>query len=396
MRQAVLLSLLAVGLFPAAASSPATEAGQVRYVKITSPAFDRFTDAPTAGQARLMRERFWRIVGYAPYFDARTAWHPGALVYKDLYAIHVGSRRAARHPRWLLRGPSGRRLYIPWACNGRRCPQYAADITNPAFRRAWIADARRRLARGYRGLYIDDVNLHYAVSNGHGTHVDAVDRRTGAPLTATRWRREMAGFLEQIRRALPRAEIHHNAAWFAGRENGVAAGQDPYVRAEIVAADTVNLERGIVDPGLSGGTGPWSLAALLDYVDVVHGLHRSVTMDSYATTRAQQAYQLAGSLLVSNGADALSDAVSTPRRWWAGYQVRLGAAAGPRRRDSSGLWRRDFARGFVLLNEPDAPPRAVPVPAGMCTPNGTPVRSVHLRSVTGAVLVRCLAVGRGR
>ena len=45
-------------------------------------------------------------------------------------------------------------------------------------------------------------------------------------------------------------------------------------------------------------------------------------MDSYATSRAQQAYQLAGSLLVSNGADALSDAVSTPRRWWAGYQVR--------------------------------------------------------------------------
>ena len=68
MRQAVLLSLLAIGLFPAAASAPATEAGQVRYVKITSPAFDRFTDAPTAGQARLMRERFWRIVGYAPYF----------------------------------------------------------------------------------------------------------------------------------------------------------------------------------------------------------------------------------------------------------------------------------------------------------------------------------------
>ena len=131
MRQAILLSLLAFGLFPAAASAPATEAGQVRYVKITSPAFDRFTDAPTAGQARLMRQRFWRIVGYAPYFDARTAWHPGALVYKDLYAIHVGSRRAARHPRWLLRDRSGRRLYIPWACNGRRCPQYAADITEP-------------------------------------------------------------------------------------------------------------------------------------------------------------------------------------------------------------------------------------------------------------------------
>jgi hypothetical protein len=38
----------------------------------------------------------------------------------------------------------------------------------------------------------------------------------------------------------------------------------------------------------------------------------------------------------------------------------------------------------------------VPAPAGMCTPNGTRVRSVRLRSATGAVLVRCRAVGRGR
>ena len=115
-----------------------------------------------------------------------------------------------------------------------------------------------------------------------------------------------------------------------------------------------------------------------------------------AASRTQQAYQLAGSLLVSNGADALSDAVSTPRRWWAGYGVRLGAAAGPRRRDSTGLWRRDFASGLALLNEPAAPPRTLPVPAGMCTPDRAPVRSVRLRPVTGAVLVGCLAVGRGR
>jgi hypothetical protein len=389
MRRAVLLSLLFVGLFPVPASAPGANAGHVRYVKFTSPAFDRFTDAPTAGQTRLMRERFWRMVGFTPYFDARTAWHPGVLVYKDLYAIHVGSRKAAKHPGWLLRDEAGRPLYIPWHCNGRRCPQYAADVTSPAFRRAWITTARRILDRGYRGLYIDDVNLHFAVSDGTGAHVDPVDRRTGAPMTATAWRQAMAGFLTQIRRALPDAEIHHNAVWFAGRENGAAAGQDPDVQAQIRAADVVNLERGIVDSALTGGTGRWSLAALFDYVDVVHRLHRSVTMDSYATSRAKQSYQLAGSLLVSNGADALSDAVSSPQRWWAGYQVRLGAATGPRRRDSSGLWRRDFARGVVLLDEPDAPARTVPVPAGMCTADGAPARSVRLRPANGAVLVRC-------
>jgi hypothetical protein len=389
MRRYVVLGLLAVVLCTLAAPRSGADAGHVRYVKMTSGAFDRFTDAPTAREARMMRSRFWRIVGFTPYFDARTAWHPGALVYKDLYAIRVGSRRAARHPDWLLRDRSGRRLYIPWGCNGRRCPQYAADFTRPAFRRAWITGARRLLAHGYRGVYIDDVNLQYAVTDGTGAHVDAVDRRTGAAMTATAWRQQMAGFLEQIRRALPGAEIHHNAVWFAGREDGAAAGEDPSVQAEIRAADTVNLERGIVDAGLTGGTGPWSLAALLDYVDVVHRLHRRVTMASAATSRAEQRYQLAGSLLVSNGADALSDAVSSPRRWWAGYDVRLGAAAGPRRRDDGGLWRRDFARGVVLLDEPDAPPRTVPVDPGLCTPDGAPVRSVRLRAAGAAVLVHC-------
>jgi hypothetical protein len=387
MRRAVVLSLLLIGLSAVPASAPGAGAGHVRYVKMTSTASDRFTDAPTAGLARLMRERFWRIVGFTPYFDARTAWHPGALVYKNLYGIRA--RKAARHPDWLLRDRSGRRLYIPWGCSRGRCAQYAADVANPAFRRAWIKDARRVLARGYRGLYIDDVNLHFAVSDGAGAHVDPVNRRTGAPMTATAWRKHMAAFLTQIRRAMPGAEIHHNAVWFAGREGGVAAGEDPYVRAQIRAADTVNLERGIVDSGLTGGAGRWSLAALFDYVDVVHRLHRSVTMDSRAASRANQRYQLAGSLLVSNGTDSLSDGVSSPRRWWAGYQVRLGAAAGPRRRDDGGLWRRDFASGLVLLLEPGAPPRTVPIPAGICTPGGAPVGSVHLRAATGAVLVRC-------
>jgi putative glycosyl hydrolase-like family 15 (GHL15) protein len=396
MLRSVLLSLLAVGLSGVPAPASGAEAGHLRYVKFTSPAFDRVTDAPTARQTRLMRERFWRIVGFTPYFDARTAWHPGALVYKDLYAIGVGSRLAAKHPEWILRDGSGRRLYIPWGCNGRRCAQYAADVTNSAFRRAWITGARRILARGYRGLYIDDVNLQYAVSDATGAHVDPVERRIGAAMTATAWRRHLTGFLTQIRRALPSAEIHHNTVWFSGRENGAAAGKDPYVRAQIRAADTVNLERGIVDSGLSGGAGRWSLAALLDYVDVVHRLHRSVTMDSYATSRARQRYQLAGSLLVSTGADALSDGVSSLQRWWTGYQVHLGAAAGPRRRDRSGLWRRDFARGVVLLDEPDAPARTVPVPAGMCTPDGVPARSVRLRPATGAVLVRCRADRRER
>jgi hypothetical protein len=388
-RVVLLFTLLLLSLLAGTATAPAGDAGHVRYVRLTSPAFDRYTNHPTPAQAAWMRGAFWRMVAYAPYFDTRTAFYPNALAYKDLYAVHVSSRRAAAHPDLLLRDRTGRPLFIPWHCDGRRCPQYAGDITSPAFRQVWIANARRTLARGYRGLFIDDVNLHYAVSDGAGVHVDPVDRRTGRPMTATGWRQQVTRFLVQIRRALPDAELHHNAVWFAASGSGVPAGADRFVRREIRAADSINLERGIVDDSLTGGTGRFSLHALFAYVDVVHRLHRTVTMASYARSRAEQRYQLAGSLLINAGADALADAVSTPRNFWSGYQVQLGPAAGRRHRDSAGLWRREFARGLVLLNEPEAPVRTVAVPAGLCSPDGARVRTVSLRAASGAVLAHC-------
>jgi hypothetical protein len=112
-------------------------------------------------------------------------------------------------------------------------------------------------------------------------------------------------------------------------------------------------------------------------------------MASYARSRAEQRYQLAGSLLVNGGADALGDSVTTPQNFWSGYRVQLGPAWGRRRRDSGGLWRREFARGLVLLNEPGAAARTVAVPAGLCSPDGARVRAVHLGAASGAVFARC-------
>lgn len=49
---------------------------------------------------------------------------------------------------------------MPYNCDGRSCPLYAADIANPAFRSAWIQDTVAvALNANYPGLYIDDVNV---------------------------------------------------------------------------------------------------------------------------------------------------------------------------------------------------------------------------------------------
>ncbi len=149
-------SLLAVVVLVAAANAAAAP---VPLVQHTSPAFDAVTDGPSASMAAWMRERYFRMVVFSPYFDARLAWYGRGWVYKDLYGIPYGS-----HPEWVLRDARGRMLYLSFGCARGRCPQWAADITHPAYRTWWIARARDTLARGYRGLWIDDVNLNRSVS----------------------------------------------------------------------------------------------------------------------------------------------------------------------------------------------------------------------------------------
>ena len=54
------------------------------------------------------------------------------------------------------------------------CPQYAGDVSNAAFRRHWIAEAAAELHHGYRGFWIDDVNLDLRISHGSGHAATAV------------------------------------------------------------------------------------------------------------------------------------------------------------------------------------------------------------------------------
>jgi hypothetical protein len=387
---AVLAAAAGVGGPPAAArADDAGSAGAVRFVKRTDPSFDRFTASPTPQFAAWMRAKFWRSAVFTPYFDARTAWYPQGWVYQDLYALYAGSEPARAHPEWILRDARGRPLYIPWGCEGGTCPQFAGDVGDPSFRRAWIDEARRAMAHGYRGMWIDDVNLEMRVGDGDGREVAPVDPRTATTMTARAWRGYVAGFVEEIRRALPGAELVHNSLWFAVEG---ARDADPDVRRQIAAADYLNLERGVNDDGLTGGTGPWSLQALLGFVDRVHAAGRAVVLDGGDDGPEGREYSLAAYLLISTGRDGLGLGSVTPDTWWPAFDADLGAAAGPRR-TWQGLLRRDFAGGIALVNEPGAPARTVALPGPMLTTDGTTVTSVRLAARRGAVLRHPAGVG---
>ena len=56
----------------------ATTAGRVFLVKKTSPEFDRYTNTADVAMQRWMRDRFWRMLVYSPYFDEKTS--PGSTL----------------------------------------------------------------------------------------------------------------------------------------------------------------------------------------------------------------------------------------------------------------------------------------------------------------------------
>jgi hypothetical protein len=334
-----------------------------------------------------MWQHFTRMIGFAGFFDSRTAWAPPAWLYQDAYAIYAGSSLEREHPEWILKDAAGNRLYIPY---GSPPTQLAGDISNPAFRRFWIARAKAILAHGYRGVYVDDVDMWANTGNAKGEKATPVSGVTGQPISNEAWQRYLATFMRELREALPGYEIVHNNVWYAGAASGNRGTTSPLVREEVAQAGVLNIERGAYDSGLTGGTGPWSLANLLSYVDELHALGRAVMLSGKSTEPAAMEYNLAAYFLISTGRDYVRDggASQNVKSFWPGWSVNLGEASGPRERAGTGLWTRRFSAGVVYLLEPGAATQTINLPATMRSATLGSVSSITLSARRAAVLVR--------
>ncbi|MDQ2799876.1 MAG: putative glycoside hydrolase family 15 protein [Armatimonadota bacterium] len=380
-----LFSPIAFGPGAAETSVPQTDAGRVHFVKRQGPDFDKYTKPGETTYHAWIQKHFWRMMEYTPFWDTDTRWYPRALLYKDSYAIY-NNADAKPLMKYVLKDAQGKPLFIPWGCSNGTCPQYAADISSLDYRRSWIEEAAKNLHKGYRGLWVDDVNLDMSrVSDGSGKSVTPIDPNTGKPMTEAAWEHYFADFMAEVRRALPQAEILHNTLWFAGKEDA----RNLNVQKEISSADLINIEGGLTDSGLTGGTGYWSFSQKLAFADRVHALGRNVVIDDFDDTAQGKEYALAGYLLISNGGDGLGgNSKVSPEHWWNGYETNLGAARSVRTRSRNGLFQRDFAHGLVLLNEPGASPAHVLLPGPYRTLSGETVTSVTLGPKEGAVLTR--------
>ncbi|HET6547256.1 MAG TPA: putative glycoside hydrolase, partial [Solirubrobacter sp.] len=274
---------------------------------------------------------------------------PAAWAHRSAYALSAAD--AAAHPEWVLGDAAGDALSVG--------SSYAADVGDPAYR-AWWIDRAAAAVGGTRGLYIDDVTMERRFS---GT---ARDPRTGSNLSESAWQRYMADFMVAVRGALPSTEIVHEVVWTAWGWN---------VRRELAAADAVALERGFRDPAI---TGPWEFHAFLAFVEARQAAGQDVVLGA----GPGQSYTLATYLLADRGAASLATTDA-----WTGYGARLGAPAGSRY-GWSGVWRRDFADGMVLVNPPGAAARTLRVGAGYRELAGAARATVTLPPGSGAVLAR--------
>ena len=384
-RRALVGAALAIALL-ALASPVAAMAEPVKFQLNATSRFDGYTTGASPAEQEWMRNTYWRMRAYSPFFEnwGATDWAPPTHFYQDLYALYpsVPEQQAviSQHPSWLLRDGDGKALYIPDSCNGTSCPAYAADVGNAGYRQWWIGEAASKLAHGYAGIFIDNVNMDMRVSNGAGDDVQPIDPRSGSAMTEANWRRYIAEFTEQIRAAMPDAEITHNAHWWVSQS-------DASVRREVQACDFVELERGFNDGGLTGGDGFWSYNRYLAHVDWLHSMGKSFIAEPYDLNPARAEFELASYFMVRAGDDAIaSDYRSDPSNWWSGWATDLGAPMGTRY-DWKGLLRRDYEHGTVLVNRPENPTRTVELGAAYRRLSGGETSSVTLSGRAGAVLI---------
>lgn len=240
-------------------------------------------------------------------------------------------------------------------------------------------------AKGYRGIFVDDVSFDFRISDGDGNPVTPMDPNTGQLMTQDNWRKYFADFLEQLKASLPPGtEICHNSAWFAGTQ-----GNYTFINRQISAANYLDLERGANDAGYTGGTGTYSFYKLFQFVDHAHSLGTHVVWGAYDGTPLGRELNLAAYLMVTDTGDGVGSAEEfTPDNWWAGFDLDLGVSLGPRTL-TNGLWRREFAAGTVLFNEPSAATQIVQLTSGgpYTRIDGTPVTSVVLNAREAAVLL---------
>jgi hypothetical protein len=361
---------------------PPNNDGQIRLDKELDSNQDTFLqNASNDPSLRPFWKQKYDRVG--PVFDwwlvanARNAgWLPDGWEYEDAYAVYKDSSGNPEpdKARFVLRDANGKLLYIPFNCSGGTCPQFAANVCDPAWQTNYINRVINTAAL-YGGTFMDDTNFERMVSDGGGnpsTSPAPINYLDGTTLTQDEWDTCMADFVVRVQNETS-GELAINTVFF--HDGGIST---PDVARGIDAANVWNIERGFNDGGLTGGTGTFSFARLMNDIDTAHRLGTCVIVQpkDNANGSEQREIDRAAYWMISNGCDYVTggDDTDQPTYDSAFWDHDIGASLGSRFLRSDGVWQRDFAGGTVYLNPPGngsrtGPWGSMPSPGGRLVPN---------------------------
>ena len=279
----------------------------------------------------------------------------------------------AHHPNWFLRDARGTPLVF------KDYPtSFVMDVGDSAYQNAGIARVTRTAkASGFDGVFLDDANasLRWVIPGGSAACVRY-------PTTA-RWQAAAYAFISHVAPRLRAAGLL------------VVAN----IGGSIITRGLWQKWNGPIDGAMEesftdGGTGPDSLANGRWLPKLRHALWSEaagkLSLDHAVTaTRAGARYALATMLLAARGENLFSASIGYRSDvWWPEYATAssLGSPTGPYRALNSGVYRRDFTNGVVLVNPGPRATSAVRLRGTYSGSGFVNVTSVSLAPTSGAVL----------
>jgi hypothetical protein len=342
---ALAATLIGLALLPGVADAAPPSVGHFRYAIDTAAGNADYSK--TGARNNVLVLQSYQV----PLMQRLKAANPSLkiLIYKDLSGMverdqwggvstGVATQDAAAHPEWFLQNTSGQRFTFrnySWI--------WAADVGNAGYQQKWADNVLAEMgSKGWDGVFIDDTNpsmeYHYDVASVAKYPTDATyQAATGSALQAIGARFRSAGKL-----AIPNfgfwkdypAVINDWLKYVDGgmNENFVKVGDTAAAAGYDRASVWETQLQSIKDAEAQGKL----------YLGVSH----SANSDGAAAQYGYATMLLAG----AGKATFALHGDYTNENWFSVYDYAIGTPAATETREASGVHRRKFTNGLVLVN----------------------------------------------
>jgi hypothetical protein len=311
-----------------------------------------------------------KVFGYCNTFDIRDMsdyegrnLKPGGKTDRMMREWHEADDRD-----WFYRDEQGRRVkvYLNKADN-----RYGLDIGNPEVRAFLAAKAKDIAARGYDGVFLDNVGVRYPYGYGVGKWVSAVPDG----LTERKWWDDSILMLRAIKQAVGDKIVFFNQV----------RGYNPDVSFEFIAETDGAMDESWLSDG-NFKAQQWREDVIL--IKRINQISK-YTLPIAQGTSEQAAMTLFASYLLAKGGDHAYFSYGpynfTQWKWFSFYDVDLGQPVEDFCTSDGNVYQRRYERGIVLVNISNEP-QTFALPVQYQTGTGEKVTSIKLSERSGRLL----------